>query len=218
MIPLHRIFQFVNVNYLSISNAQFLNVQNVVIFDFFNIDRSSIYDSPELTNMTFNNITVLNNTSLYQNPNTRFAALFDIRTPFEPVEVSFLNSRFTNNKVASGIIQISESLKLDLNLINCTFEDNFASSTAAVLSAQSMQLSLNQMHIINSVFKNNYCPGQGGVFYFFNTHHNITALNNIYINNTAWKGGVGYAYSANLAYHEYNGTYISKSLSQINWL
>ena len=212
MIPLHRIFQFVNVIYLSISNAQFSNIQNVIIFNFFNIDRSNIYDSPELTNMIFNNITVLNNSGNYQNTDSRFASLFDIKTLLKPIEVSFLNSRFINNKIISGVIQISESFKVDLDLINCTFEGNFASITAAALSAQTMQDNLNNLQISNNIFKDNYSPGQGGVMSFINTQHNITSTNNTYINNSAQEGGVGYTFGSRLAYSELNSIYSSKNL------
>lgn len=196
------------MGYLSISNSLFLNVQNTLLLGFFNIDRTAVYESASVTNMIFNNLTVVNNTANYTDTNTRYASLFDMKSLLKSMSIDFYNCFFQSNLVVDGIIGLSESLQINLTLVNNTFDDNFSSGTAAILSSQTIEYSMNQFAIINNVFTNNLCAGQGAVFTLIDSQNNMTLLNNIYINNSADQGGVGYVSDATLALSEVNGTYI----------
>ena len=197
--------------HLSVSNSRFLNLQKATIFYFFYIDAITACRSKDITKIVFDNITVISNATNYPGFISYPESLLYFQSMFRAVKLIFSNSLFANNKAIAGVIGLAESLQINLTLVNNTFDNNYGSSSGAVLSAQNMQNSLNQMHITDNVFTNNLCSGQGGVFYIFNTHHNITSLNNIYTNNTARNGGVGYVYGTKLAYYEYNGTYNSNS-------
>ena len=204
--------------HFSVSNSRFLNLQRATIIYLFFVDAITAYQSNDITKIVIDNITVTGNIHNYSNYRSYSESLLYFQSMFRTVELTFSNSLFANNKVTGGIIGLAESLQINLTLVNNTFDNNYGSSTGAVLSSQSMQNSLNQMHITHNVFTNNFCSGQGGIFYMFNTHCNITLLNNIYTNNTAQNGGVGYVYGAKLAYYEHNGTYNSNSSPKLIFL
>jgi len=98
-LPWRRVFQIVNVNTLEITNSKFLNNQNIVLFNFFNIDRSAIYSSGKLINLIFNNITLTNNFANYTSTDTLYLSHFLLNSPLKPFQVSFNNSYFQGNKI-----------------------------------------------------------------------------------------------------------------------
>ena len=179
---------------------------------YFSVDITDLYGSTKLISLTFDSITVSNNSASYNKPSSRYGSLFDFKGFSKPVVVSFTNSEFRDNKIVSGIIQTSESYHLDLYLLNSFFRHNLASSTASVLSAQIMQQNANKLQIANNIFKDNSCSQQGGLISLVDTWHNLTLLSNSYMNNSAQEGGVGYVLSSVLEFYEYNGTYFSKPL------
>ncbi len=222
-LPWHRVFQMVIINKLKFSNCTFRNLQNVQIFNLFNVWRSSLYDSVNVTKMVFENITVTNNSADYWSKNATYLSLFPLNSPQKPYKVTFRNSYFNLNRVcklfsshlfssviANGIILTLESSKVEVIIQNCTFDDNFAHMGGAAFAAQTMQQNQNIFTFRNNTFRNNFAAVSGGVFSFVNTWASTTASNNTYINNTAVaKGGVGFVLSSKLVFFERNAHYQS---------
>ena len=178
-VPCHKVFMLANMTHLSMSNAQFLNIKNAIIFAFYDIDRTATYDPAALTTMTFTGLTVINNALNIMDVNSQFVSLFDMKSFLKPMAVSFKDSFFQGNLMIAGVISISESPRVDLNLMNNRFDNNFAQRTATALSARAIQGSLNSLVITNNIFTNNLCAGQGGVISLIETSHNVTLLNNM---------------------------------------
>ena len=214
----------VNINILKFTNCRFSNLQNVVIFNLFNIWRSSLYTSVEVIDMVFENITLTNNSANYWSSNTLYLSHFLLDSPLKPYRATFNNSYFNLNKIctssfffyiltfykANGIISTLESYQAEVIIQNCIFEDNFAKLGGAAFAAQTMQAHQNILTLINNTFQNNSAAGNGGVLSFINTWYSAAASNNIYINNNAAaNGGVGYVLSSKLTFFERDALYQS---------
>lgn len=103
-IAWHRVFQFVNLGQVQLANSLFLNNQNAILFNFYNIRRGRLYDQVALPTVTFDNITVINNTASDQDTDSNFVSLFIINSPQKPVKASIRNSLFQNNTVGNKTI------------------------------------------------------------------------------------------------------------------
>lgn len=110
-----------------------------------------------------------------------------------------------------------QSYRVDVDLVNNTFDGNYASLYGAAFTAEVMQYSQSTIQIVNNMFKNNYCLNQGGVFAFVSTSHQIIATNNTYFNNHAEvSGGVGYVLFSKLLFNESVAVY--KGINSTNTL
>ena len=96
-IPGHRAFQFINALEMVFRNSVFQNNQNYLLVNFANIPRNPFYNQIIEAYLTFDNITVLNNSGAYYDKNTPYFSLFVIYSPMKPVNVLFNNSYFYNN-------------------------------------------------------------------------------------------------------------------------
>ena len=191
------------------NNSQFLNMQNVSIITFASSHESVLVGIGENVSLTFSNITVVNNTINIQDNTVDLANLFSFQnTIHQPTLISFVDSCFKDNKVTMSMIKFSEAYSFDLNLTNNTFCNNFGSYGSAVLSIINLPFFLSQLWAISNVFQDNHSSQKGGVFSVNIALETITLLNNIYVNNSAQQGGVGYTGIGDVKFYENNGTYI----------
>ena len=186
---------------------------SIMIYHSFNLNL--IYLQDFNVSITFSNITVENNIVDIQDDIAAQANLFSFQgSGTRPTIISFVDSYFKDNKVASSIIKISETLEISLNLTNNTFRNNFGSYGSAIVSIANIPIYLNQLWATNNVFQDNHSLKKGAIFSIVLAIQNLTLLNNIYINNSAQQGGVGYTSMSSVVYYEDNGTYIGNITSQ----
>ena len=209
------VFKFQSVKLFQINNSQFLNLRNTSILAYASNYDNEIISVPGDVFLTFSNITVVNNTLSIQDNTADIASLFSFRDNSQQVNlVSFIDSHFEDNQSIMSTMRISESVNININLTNNTFRNNFGLYGSAVLSILNKISKLNQLWATNNVFQNSQSIQKGGVFSITMGVQNVTLLNNIYINNSAQQGGVGYTSLANVMYYENNGTYIGNITSQ----
>ena len=103
-IAKHRIFQFRELLELQIVNSNFKNHQNVIIFELYGVHESDLYDEINVTMITFDSITVVNNMAYIYDPSDIFSTLFNINNHLLPTQATFKNSVFNNNKI--GILSL----------------------------------------------------------------------------------------------------------------
>ena len=176
---------------------------------------NEIASDPGDVSLTFNNITVTNNTVNIQDDTADQANLFSFHDDSSQTNlISFVDSHFEDNILTMSTIKILESYKMSLNLTNNAFRNNFGLYGSAVLSIIDLPLKMNELWAVNNVFQDNHSAQRGGVFSIIIGFQNVTLLNNIYINNSALQGGVGYTSISSVMYYEDNGTYIGNITSQ----
>ena len=90
-------FQLVNAKEIVLKNSVFQNNQNYMLLNFYNIPRTFYYNDITKSYVTFENITVLNNSAVYYDADSAYFSLFIIYAPMKPVDVLFKNSYFYNN-------------------------------------------------------------------------------------------------------------------------
>ena len=198
------------------NNSRFLNIQNAsIVNNVHNIhDKLNFVD--ENVSLTFSNITVANNTINIQDNTSDRANLFSFQYPaYRKTIVSFADSYFKDNKVTMSMIKIYESFGVNLKLTNNTFSNNFGLYGSAIVSIINISFYRSWIRARSNLFQDNYSAQKGGVFFINIALENITLLNNIYINNSAQQGGVGYTGIGNVLYYEDNGTYIGNITSQL---
>ena len=210
------VFKLDRVIHIQMNNSRFLNMQNTSIVTFDSNNEGYLNTNNENVSMTFSNITVANNNLDIQDNTAAQANLFSFQgAGKQPTIISFVDSYFKDNKVTSSIIKISETSNISLNLTNNTFYNNFGSYGSAIVSITNMILYLNQLWVINNLFEDNHSLKKGAIFSIVLAIQNLTLLNNIYINNSAQQGGVGYTSNSNVMYYEDNGTYIGNITYQL---
>lgn len=112
-----------------------------------------------------------------------------------------------------GLILTDESNKIDVDVSNSKFEDNFSFGSGTVFAASSMQRVVNALNFTNNTFLKNKCLKNGAVFYLTSTKHIITLINNTYQENFAQgSGGVGYTFKSEIDCSEYGSIYVSMIL------
>ena len=190
-------------------------MQNTSIITYASKYDNALTSVSDNVSMTFINITVVNNTINIQDDTVDQANLFSFQTAEpRPNTISFVDSHFENNNVTTSIIR-AKAFNVNLNLTNNTFRNNFGSSGSAVLSIINLRDYRSQLWIISNVFQDNHSPQKGGVFSILIALQNLTLLNNIYINNSAQQGGVGYTGIGDVMFYEDNNTYIGNITSQL---
>ena len=197
-------------------NSRFLNMQNTSIMIYQSIDINLLnYERDFNASIIFSNITVENNIVDIQDDTAAQANLFSFQGSGTKITIiTFVDSHFKDNKVTSSIIKISETFKISLNLTNNIFRNNFGSYGSAIVSIANIPVFLNQLWATNNVFQDNYSLKKGAIFSIVLAIQNLTLLNNIYINNSAQQGGVGYTSMSSVVYYEDNGTYIGNITPQ----
>jgi len=212
IFPQHRGFGFVNIKEMHFKNLHCQNNQNFMVFGFRNIPRNALYKEIIQSQITFDNISIVNNTAVLYDPHTSQFSLFIIYSPIKPANVLFSNSYFFNNSNLNGLINSFENNLTNIQFINNTFDNNYALQSGAIFSSRNMRQQTSALDIINNTFTNNRCGQNGGVYSFILTDYTLISENNTYINNTAaLAGGVGYALRASFAFMEQNSVYLNSS-------
>ena len=191
---------------LQLNNSRFLNLQDASIMTYAG-SGNGVYQ----VFLTFNNITVANNTISIQDDNADRANLFSLQGTKTTV-ISFVNSLFRDNKVTTSTINIYNTKKVKLLLTSNTFRNNFASYSSTIVSIRGL-IVCEEFLITNNLFQDNHSSQKGGVFSIISACETLQLKSNIYINNSAQKGGVGYFNLALIDLYEVNGTYIGKTPS-----
>ena len=211
------VFQFENVVSLQINNSRFLNLQNASIVTYSSSHQNALSFFVGFVYLTFSNITVANNTINIQDGAVDRANLFSFQNDALNyfIIVDFIDSHFKDNKVTTSTIIISKANQINLQLKNNTFRNNVGSYGSAILSIINLYDTV-QLWVGDNKFQDNLSLQKGGVFSIIASSPNITLLNNVYINNSAQQGGVGYTILENVGYYEDNGTYIGNIISQLS--
>ena len=102
-------------------------------------------------------------------------------------------------------------IRLTCLAFKTVFLNNFGSYGSAILSILSLATNMHQLWVKGNVFQDNRSLQKGGVFSIIMSSPNVTLLNNVYINNSAQQGGVGYTILGNVMYYEDNGTYVGNT-------
>ena len=105
-IPIHQGFYLVSALEVVFKNSIIQNNQNYVFIDSYNIARRSSNGAITQTFLTFENITVVNNSAVYDDANSPFSSLFIIYCPQKPITVIVHNSNFFNNTVCKNDLLI----------------------------------------------------------------------------------------------------------------
>jgi len=109
-IPIHKGFYLVSATKVVFKNSLIQNNQNYVFLDSYNIARRSSNDAITATFLTFENLTVLNNSAVSDDQNSPFSSLFIIYCPQKPITVILHNSYFYNNIICNQVTFIVFSL------------------------------------------------------------------------------------------------------------
>lgn len=104
--------------------------------------------------------------------------------------------------------------------MNCTFHNNTATQSGVVLTSSNMKSTQSNLVFTDNIITNNYCTGNGAVFYFVVASFKTRSSNNVYkYNQAGGSGGVGYFFSSDANFVETGATYLSNTAVDFggNW-
>ena len=104
-IASHSIFRFTNVKEAHLENCRIYQNQKFKILSLVNLARGNYYNQINVTSITMNNLTIINNIGDHVNRGSQ--SLFSFYNPMKPLSLVFSNILFENNSLGKFLNVLS---------------------------------------------------------------------------------------------------------------